>query len=93
MSVLAQMIAPVEDRWPADPSEVPDDALGSGRCSPRTCSGSDRAVANFGGGNTSAKGTTTDHIGRETVDAMWVKGSGSGPSDDAGYGLHAAAPG
>jgi rhamnulose-1-phosphate aldolase/alcohol dehydrogenase len=33
-------------------------------------------VANFGGGNTSAKGTATDHVGRE-VRAMWVKGSGS----------------
>ncbi len=38
--------------------------------------GSNRALANFGGGNTSAKGTATDHVGRE-VAAMWVKGSGS----------------
>ena len=38
--------------------------------------GSNRAVANYGGGNTSAKGTATDHVGRE-VRAMWVKGSGS----------------
>lgn len=38
--------------------------------------GSNRALANFGGGNTSAKGTATDHIGRE-VAAIWVKGSGS----------------
>lgn len=38
--------------------------------------GSNRALANFGGGNTSAKGTATDHVGRE-VRAMWVKGSGS----------------
>ena len=30
----------------------------------------------IGGGNTSAKGTATDHVGRE-VAAMWVKGSGS----------------
>ena len=43
--------------------------------------GSDRAVANYGGGNTSAKGATTDHVGR-TIDAMWVKGSGSRPGDD-----------
>jgi rhamnulose-1-phosphate aldolase/alcohol dehydrogenase len=75
MSVLAQMIAPVEDRWPADPSRVPDDALGQVLLASHLL-GSDRAVANFGGGNTSAKGTTTDHVGR-TVDAMWVKGSGS----------------
>jgi rhamnulose-1-phosphate aldolase/alcohol dehydrogenase len=38
--------------------------------------GSDRSVANYGGGNTSAKGTATDHVGRE-IDVMWVKGSGS----------------
>ena len=38
--------------------------------------GADRAVANFGGGNTSAKGIGTDHLGRE-LDVMWVKGSGS----------------
>ncbi len=38
--------------------------------------GSNRALANFGGGNTSAKGTAVDHVGRE-VSAMWVKGSGS----------------
>ena len=39
--------------------------------------GSDRAVANFGGGNTSAeKGTADDHVGRE-LQAIWVKGSGS----------------
>jgi rhamnulose-1-phosphate aldolase/alcohol dehydrogenase len=38
--------------------------------------GGNRALANFGGGNTSAKGTATDHVGRE-ISAMWVKGSGS----------------
>src|SRR5215204_2486287 len=38
--------------------------------------GRDRAVANYGGGNTSAKGRERDHTGRE-VDALWVKGSGS----------------
>ena len=38
--------------------------------------GANRAVSNFGGGNTSAKGTATDHAGRE-VEVMWVKGSGS----------------
>jgi rhamnulose-1-phosphate aldolase/alcohol dehydrogenase len=75
MSVLAQMIAPAEDRWPADASQVPDDALGQVLLASHLL-GSDRAVANFGGGNTSAKGTTTDHVGRP-IDAMWVKGSGS----------------
>jgi len=38
--------------------------------------GANRAVSNFGGGNTSAKGTATDHVGRP-VRTMWVKGSGS----------------
>jgi rhamnulose-1-phosphate aldolase/alcohol dehydrogenase len=38
--------------------------------------GADRSVANYGGGNTSAKGRAVDHVGRE-IDVMWVKGSGS----------------
>jgi rhamnulose-1-phosphate aldolase/alcohol dehydrogenase len=72
MTTLAQMIAPVEDLWP---SEVPGDALGQVLLASHLL-GSDRAVANFGGGNTSAKGRAVDHVGRE-VDVMWVKGSGS----------------
>ncbi|MBM0065659.1 bifunctional aldolase/short-chain dehydrogenase [Alkalicoccobacillus gibsonii] len=38
--------------------------------------GSDRAVCNWGGGNTSMKTTEIDFRGR-VVDVMWVKGSGS----------------
>jgi rhamnulose-1-phosphate aldolase/alcohol dehydrogenase len=38
--------------------------------------GSDRALANQGGGNTSAKGTAVDHAGREQQ-VLWVKGSGT----------------
>jgi rhamnulose-1-phosphate aldolase/alcohol dehydrogenase len=38
--------------------------------------GGNRAVSNFGGGNTSAKGTSVDHVGRD-VATIWVKGSGS----------------
>jgi rhamnulose-1-phosphate aldolase/alcohol dehydrogenase len=38
--------------------------------------GADRALANQGGGNTSAKETTVDHAGRE-VRVLWVKGSGT----------------
>jgi rhamnulose-1-phosphate aldolase/alcohol dehydrogenase len=38
--------------------------------------GADRAVANYGGGNTSTKAKEWDHAGRE-VDLLWVKGSGS----------------
>jgi rhamnulose-1-phosphate aldolase/alcohol dehydrogenase len=38
--------------------------------------GSDRSVANFGGGNTSIKVRELDHTGKE-IDVLWVKGSGS----------------
>ncbi|QBD83109.1 bifunctional aldolase/short-chain dehydrogenase [Ktedonosporobacter rubrisoli] len=38
--------------------------------------GKDRAVANWGGGNTSVKTVETDFRGRQ-VEVMWVKGSGS----------------
>jgi rhamnulose-1-phosphate aldolase/alcohol dehydrogenase len=38
--------------------------------------GRDRAVANFGGGNTSTKTKEKDHTGRE-VNVLWVKGSGT----------------
>ncbi|WP_181347098.1 bifunctional aldolase/short-chain dehydrogenase [Thalassobacillus sp. CUG 92003] len=38
--------------------------------------GSDRAIANFGGGNTSMKTVEQDFRGRD-VNVMWVKGSGS----------------
>jgi rhamnulose-1-phosphate aldolase/alcohol dehydrogenase len=74
MSTVAQMIANAEDRWP-EASEVPGDTLGQVLLASHLL-GADRAVANFGGGNTSAKGTATDHVGRE-VPVMWVKGSGS----------------
>src|SRR5207244_12670511 len=38
--------------------------------------GSDKRLTNFGGGNTSAKITTTDPVTGETVEVLWVKGSG-----------------
>ncbi|MEM6898897.1 MAG: bifunctional rhamnulose-1-phosphate aldolase/short-chain dehydrogenase [Pseudomonadota bacterium] len=38
--------------------------------------GSDLAVTNFGGGNTSAKIEETDPLSGELVDVLWVKGSG-----------------
>jgi rhamnulose-1-phosphate aldolase/alcohol dehydrogenase len=38
--------------------------------------GADRALANQGGGNTSAKGVLVDHAGREQR-VLWVKGSGT----------------
>jgi rhamnose utilization protein RhaD (predicted bifunctional aldolase and dehydrogenase) len=38
--------------------------------------GADPRLVLHGGGNTSAKGTLTDHLGREQQ-VLWVKGSGS----------------
>jgi rhamnulose-1-phosphate aldolase/alcohol dehydrogenase len=38
--------------------------------------GSDLTVTNFGGGNTSAKLSETDPLTGETVEVLWVKGSG-----------------
>jgi rhamnulose-1-phosphate aldolase/alcohol dehydrogenase len=38
--------------------------------------GANRAVSNYGGGNTSSKSREIDHTGRE-IDVLWVKGSGS----------------
>src|SRR5205085_5400457 len=38
--------------------------------------GADRAVCNWGGGNTSSKSVLPDHLGRPTR-VLWVKGSGS----------------
>lgn len=38
--------------------------------------GSDRAVCNWGGGNTSMKSMEKDFRGRD-IEVMWVKGSGS----------------
>ena len=74
MSVITQMVAPVEDRWPSD--RKPADHVLEEVLFASHLLGSNRALANYGGGNTSAKGTATDHVGRE-VRAMWVKGSGS----------------
>jgi rhamnulose-1-phosphate aldolase/alcohol dehydrogenase len=63
----------VEDRWPAEGG--PDATLDQLVLASHLL-GSDRRVANFGGGNTSAKGIAQDHLGRD-VRVMWVKGSGS----------------
>ena len=75
MSTLdAPVVQTVEDRWPADGSEVPGDALGQLVLASHLL-GEDRRVANFGGGNTSAKGAMLDHTGREVrviVDAKLV---------------------
>ena len=73
MSTVTPLIDPVQDRWPA--GEPPADGLDQLVLASNLL-GADRAVSNFGGGNTSVKGTARDHIGRETG-VMWVKGSGS----------------
>ena len=73
MSTLPRRIPTAEDCWP-DPGSVPSDLLGQLLLASHLL-GANRAVANFGGGNTSAKGVGTDHLGRE-LPVMWVKGSG-----------------
>src|SRR3954454_25401485 len=73
MSTVTPLIDHVQDLWPAE--GVPEDTLGQVVLASHLL-GANRAVSNFGGGNTSAKGTALDHTGRE-VRAMWVKGSGS----------------
>jgi rhamnose utilization protein RhaD (predicted bifunctional aldolase and dehydrogenase) len=63
-----------EDRW--------DDASSAGLGSldalvyRSNLLGSDRALANQGGGNTSSKGTAVDHAGRQHR-VLWLKGSGT----------------
>jgi rhamnulose-1-phosphate aldolase/alcohol dehydrogenase len=74
VSLATPIVAAVEDRWPAN-GEVPADTLDALMMASHLL-GADRAVANFGGGNTSAKGSARDHTGRE-VETIWVKGSGS----------------
>src|SRR3954454_14637819 len=73
MSTVTPIIDHVEDLWPSDGG--PDDALGQLVLASHLL-GANRAVSNFGGGNTSANGVTTDHAGRE-VRTMGVKGAGS----------------
>jgi rhamnulose-1-phosphate aldolase/alcohol dehydrogenase len=74
MSTVAPIVDHVEDLWPSA-AEVPAETLDQLVLASHLL-GANRAVSNFGGGNTSAKGTTVDHAGRD-VAVMWVKGSGS----------------
>src|SRR3954447_8300551 len=73
MSTITPLIDSVDDLWPA---EGPPDGVLDQLVLASPLVGANRPVSNFGGGNTSAKGTATDHTGRE-IEAMWVKGSGS----------------
>jgi rhamnulose-1-phosphate aldolase/alcohol dehydrogenase len=73
VSTVARPIAHrTQDRWPG---AVPAGALDQ-LVLRSNLLGADRAVANFGGGNTSVKAREVDHAGRE-IDVLWVKGSGS----------------
>ena len=72
MTVATPIAHRTEDRWPA---ETPAGALEQ-LVLRSNLLGADRAVANFGGGNTSVKTREADHAGRE-IDVLWVKGSGS----------------
>jgi rhamnulose-1-phosphate aldolase/alcohol dehydrogenase len=74
MSTVTTIVDPVEDLWPAGAAAQGDPLAELVLAS--NLLGANRAVSNFGGGNTSAKGTTIDHAGRE-LPVMWVKGSGS----------------
>src|SRR3954469_5214492 len=92
MSTVTPIIDHVEDLWPEQTPEGTLDQL----VVASHLLGANRAVSNFGGGNTSAKGTTIDHAGRE-VNAMWVKGSGSdlatmGPEHFTGLRLDEVLP-
>src|SRR6267142_2765940 len=71
MSVVLHGIPEPLDRW-----DQPPDGVLEGLVYRSNLLGADRALANQGGGNTSAKGTITDHAGRETR-VLWVKGSGT----------------
>jgi rhamnulose-1-phosphate aldolase/alcohol dehydrogenase len=71
-AVLHGIAAP-EDRWDAS---ITDLGVLDGLVHRSNLLGADRALANVGGGNTSAKETIRDHAGRETR-VLWVKGSGT----------------
>jgi rhamnulose-1-phosphate aldolase/alcohol dehydrogenase len=75
MSVATPTVAAVSDAWSEADADRTISALEEVLLASHLL-GSNRALANYGGGNTSAKGVATDHVGRE-VSAIWVKGSGS----------------
>lgn len=73
MTARSFPVADAEDRWQElAPGASPLEALAHRS----NLLGADRAVANFGGGNTSVKALEVDPAGNE-VEALWVKGSGS----------------
>src|SRR3954454_1466635 len=93
MSTVAPLIDSVDDLWPG---EGPPDGVLEQLVLASHLLGANRAVSNFGGGNTSAKGAAPDHTGRERS-VMWVKGSGSdlatmGPEHFTGLKLDEVLP-
>ncbi|HZC19514.1 MAG TPA: bifunctional aldolase/short-chain dehydrogenase [Rubrobacteraceae bacterium] len=74
----------VENLWDADEAEgvSPLESLAYRS----NLLGSDRSVANYGGGNTSSKATERDHTGRE-IEVLWVKGSGGDLADITAEGF------
>ncbi|MFZ0088908.1 MAG: bifunctional aldolase/short-chain dehydrogenase [Solirubrobacteraceae bacterium] len=75
MSVATPIVAPVPNQWDEHAAAHAQTTLDQVLFASHLL-GANRALANFGGGNTSAKGSAVDHLGRE-VSAIWVKGSGS----------------
>jgi rhamnulose-1-phosphate aldolase/alcohol dehydrogenase len=75
MSIATPIVAPVANQWSEQDAARATTTLQEVLLASHLL-GANRALANFGGGNTSAKGMAVDHLGRE-VSAMWVKGSGS----------------
>jgi rhamnulose-1-phosphate aldolase/alcohol dehydrogenase len=73
LTVLGPIAAPV-DRW--DAGTAPRTGGVEDLVYRSNLLGADRALANRGGGNTSSKGSTIDHAGRQTR-TLWVKGSGT----------------
>jgi rhamnulose-1-phosphate aldolase/alcohol dehydrogenase len=75
MSVTTQIVNPIPNEWDDTAAASAQTTLEQVAFASHLLGGN-RALANFGGGNTSAKGKAVDHVGRE-VPAIWVKGSGS----------------
>jgi rhamnulose-1-phosphate aldolase/alcohol dehydrogenase len=83
--VLGPIAAPA-DRW--DAADAPTGSALDELVHRSNLLGADRALANRGGGNTSAKGVVADHAGRETR-TLWVKGSGTDLATITGPGFAA----
>ena len=75
MSVLSELVRSVPDQWDEAEAAGAETTLDQVVFASHLL-GANRALANVGGGNTSAKGTAVDHVGR-SITAIWVKGSGS----------------